>query len=173
MSHYGIRPINRSCGSYGPGHQMHWIQAKKSWEGEQPMIDVSIVVHHDGRVDLEGDELTLTMWNHDPDRLRDVVDYAGRGRAVWKPRFHVLALPGPSGYLFNLAALDQRTPCHPGARQARESPPRISSRGQSGKTTASRCLGGASLPQMWWRARNKGSCAGTAQDRRQRRRPPR
>jgi hypothetical protein len=82
------------------------------------MIDVSIVVHHDGRVDLEGDELTLTMWNHDPDRLRDVVDYAGRGRAVWKPRFHVLALPGPSDYLFNLAALDQRTPCHPGARQA-------------------------------------------------------
>jgi hypothetical protein len=118
MSYYEIRPINRSCGSYGPGHQMHWIQAKKSWEDEQPMIDVSIVVHHDGRVDLEGDELTLTMWNHDPDRLRDVVDYAGRGRAVWKPRFHVLALPGPSGYLFNLAALDQRTPCHPGARQA-------------------------------------------------------
>jgi hypothetical protein len=50
---YGIRPVDRSCGSYGPGHQMHWIQAKKSWEDEQPMIDVSIMVHHDGRVDLE------------------------------------------------------------------------------------------------------------------------
>jgi hypothetical protein len=59
---------------------MHWIQAKKSWEDEQPMIDVSIMVHHDGRVDLEGNELKLTMWNHDPDRLRDAVDYAGRGR---------------------------------------------------------------------------------------------
>jgi hypothetical protein len=97
---------------------MHWIQAKKSWEDEQPMIDVSIVVHLDGRIDLEGDDLKVTMWNHDPHRLRDAVDYAGRGRAVWKPRFHVLAVPGPFGYLFNLAALDQRMPCHPSARQA-------------------------------------------------------
>ena len=44
--------------------------------------------------------------------------YRGRGRAVWKPRFHVLAVPAPSGYLFSLAVLDKRTPCHPGARQA-------------------------------------------------------
>ena len=39
--------------------------------------------------------------------------YRGRGRAVWKPRFHVLAVPAPSGYLFSLAVLDKRTPCHP------------------------------------------------------------
>jgi hypothetical protein len=32
MSHYGIRAIDRTCGSYGPGHQVHWIQAKKSAE---------------------------------------------------------------------------------------------------------------------------------------------
>jgi hypothetical protein len=113
MSHSRIRPINRSCGSYGPGHQVHWIQAKKSAD-EGPVIHVSVVVHDDGRVGVEGHELKLTMWNHDPDRLRDAVDYGGR--AVWKPRFHVLAVPGPSGYLFNLAALHQRTPCHPGAR---------------------------------------------------------
>ncbi len=25
-------PRNRSCGSYGPGHLTHWIQAKKSHE---------------------------------------------------------------------------------------------------------------------------------------------
>jgi hypothetical protein len=92
MSHYGIRPVDRSCGSYGPGHQVHWIQAKKSAEDEQPVIEVSIVVHHDGRVEIEGDELKLTMWNHEPDRLRDAVDYCRR--AVWKPRFHVLAVPG-------------------------------------------------------------------------------
>ena len=112
---YGIRPVDRSCGSYGPGHQMHWIQAKKSAE-EGPLIHVSVVFNNDGRVDLEGHELKLTMWNHDADRLRDAVNYCGR--AVWKPRFHVLAVPGPSGYLFSLAALDQRRPCHPGARWA-------------------------------------------------------
>ena len=116
MSHYGIRPIDRSCGSYGPGHQVHWIQAKKSAE-QQPVIHVSVVFHDDGCVDIDGDGLELTMWNHDADRLRDAVG-PGRGRAVWKPRFHVLAVPRPSGYLFSLATLDERTPCHPGARQA-------------------------------------------------------
>src|SRR5271166_2301830 len=120
------------------------------------MIDVSIVVHLDGRIDLEGDELKLAMWNHDPDRLRDAVNYAGRGRAVWKPRFHVLAVPGPSGYLFNLAALDQRTPCHTGARQAPgESTPDFLVRAMREVHGFSRCLGGAWLPQMRWRARNK------------------
>ena len=49
------------------------------------------------------------MWNHDPDRLREAVNYCGR--AVWKPRFHVLAVPGPSGYLFSMATSDNRTPC--------------------------------------------------------------
>jgi hypothetical protein len=38
MSHYGIRPVDRSCGSYGPGHQVHWIQAKKSVENPQPVV---------------------------------------------------------------------------------------------------------------------------------------
>jgi hypothetical protein len=118
MSHYGIRPVDRSCGSYGLGHRVHWIQAKKSAESPQPVIQVSVVVHDDGRVDLEGHQLKATMWNHDPGRLREAMDYPGPSRAVWKPRFHVLAVPGPHGYLFSLAASDQRTPCHPGTRQA-------------------------------------------------------
>ena len=113
MSHYGIRAIDRTCGSYSPGHQMHWIQAKKSWEDGQPTIDVSVVVHNDGRIDLEGDELQVTMWNHDPERLRDVVECRGCGRAVWKPRFHVLAVPGPSGCLLSLGILGRTNtvPC--------------------------------------------------------------
>lgn len=116
MSYNQIRPVDRSCGSYGPGHQVHWIQAKNS-AAEQPVIGVSIVVHRDGRVDLEGPQLKVTLWNHDPHRLRDAVGQRGRGRAVWKPGFHLLAVRGHSGYVFNLAALDQRTPCHPSARQ--------------------------------------------------------
>jgi hypothetical protein len=130
MSYYGIRPINRSCGSYGPGHQMHWIQAKKSWEDEQPMIDVSIVVHHDGRVDLEGYELTLTMWNHDPDRLCDVVDYAGvavrygsRDSTCW------LCLGPPVTYSTWQRWTNERHAI-PVRDRPRESPPRIFSSGQ-------------------------------------------
>jgi hypothetical protein len=50
---------NRSCGSYGPGHLMHWIQGKKSHEDGQPVIKVKVVaVHDDGRVEIEGDECT-------------------------------------------------------------------------------------------------------------------
>jgi hypothetical protein len=78
MSHYGIRPVDRSCGSYVPGHQVHWIQAKKSWKDGQPIIHVSVLVHDDGRVDLEGHKLKATMWNHDPGRLRDAMDNVAR-----------------------------------------------------------------------------------------------
>ena len=79
------------------------------------MIGVSIVVHDDGRVDIQGDELKLAMWNHDPDRLQSAWDQWGR--AVWKPRYHVLSLSGLSGHLFNLAALDARKPCKRDALQ--------------------------------------------------------
>ena len=67
MSYYGIRPVDRSCGSYGPGHLLHWIQGKKSHEDGQPIIKVKVVaVHDDGHVEIEGDDLKLTLWYHDP-----------------------------------------------------------------------------------------------------------
>jgi len=67
MSYYEIRPINRFCGSYGPGHLLHWIQGKKSHEDGQPIINVKVVaVHDDGFVEVEGHELKLRLWYHDP-----------------------------------------------------------------------------------------------------------
>ena len=128
MSYYGIRPANRSYGSYGPGHQMHWIQAKNSWE-EGPEISVSkFVVHEDGLVDLEGYELKLTMWNHDPDRLRDAVHYRGRGHgsrdsACWR------CLGPPITYSTWQPWTNERRAI-PVRDRPRESPPRISSREQ-------------------------------------------
>ena len=126
MPYNEIRAINRSCRSYRPGHQVHWIRAqvhwiraKKSVEEEQPVIDVTVVVHDDGRVDIQADDLNLTAWNHDPQRLQSAVDYWGR--AVWKPRYHALSLPGLFGYVFNLAPRHERTPCKPSALSA--SPP--------------------------------------------------
>jgi hypothetical protein len=114
MSNYGIRPINRSCGSYGPGHQMHWIQAKKSHEDGQPIHKVRIVaVHDDGQVEIEGHDLKLTLWYHDPDQLRSALRFGGY--AEWKPQFHVLDVI--SGGSFNLAALDRVEPCVPPIRR--------------------------------------------------------
>ena len=39
MPYNEIHTIDRSCKSYRFGHQVHWIQAKKSVEEEQPVIE--------------------------------------------------------------------------------------------------------------------------------------
>ena len=94
MSHGNIRRIPRSCVSYRPGHQVHWI-AKKAHE-PQPEITVVVTVHNDGRVELDGDDLHLSLWNHDPAWLRSVLDQA-RHHGLWKPRFHALFAPRHGG----------------------------------------------------------------------------
>jgi hypothetical protein len=141
MSHKEIRPVDRSCKSYRPGHQVNWMQAGKAVQEEQPVIDVSIVIHDDGRVDLEGDELHVTMWHHDPDRLQSAWDYWGGG--VWKPRYHVVSLPGLFRHVVNLAARDGRTPCTPGVYYGRfarrDRGPLLACCGQRANITASHC----------------------------------
>jgi hypothetical protein len=113
-------PGNRSCGSYGPGHLMHWIQAKKSYEDGQPIIKVKVTaVHDDGRAEIEGDDVKLTLWYHDPDHLRSALCLGGR--AEWRPKYHVLYVI--SGGSFNLDRLR---------------PPGSSSNGRCGRTTATR-----------------------------------
>ena len=61
MSHGNIRQIPRSCVSYHPGHQVHWIHAKKAHE-PQPEIVVVVTVLGDGHVELDGDDLHLSLW---------------------------------------------------------------------------------------------------------------
>jgi hypothetical protein len=106
-------PRNSSCGSYGPGHLMHWIQGKKSHEDGQPIIRLKVVaVHDDGGVEIEGDDLILTLWYHDPGDLRSALRYGGR--AEWKPKYHVLYVISSGS--FNLAPLDKVEPCKPPIR---------------------------------------------------------
>jgi hypothetical protein len=105
----GVLPVDHSCTSYGPGHQPHFIQCRKSWEDGQPLFDVTVVVHDDGRVDLHGEDLDVAMWNHDPARLQCAAD--SWGLAVWKPRLHVLSVPGEFGYVFSLAPAEDHPPC--------------------------------------------------------------
>ncbi len=107
-------PQNRSCGSYGPGHLLHWIQGKKSHEPGQPIVRVNVdAVHDDGRVDIEGDDLKLTLWYHNPDHLRSALIFGGR--AEWKPEYHVLYVISSGS--FNLATLDGVKPCVPAIRR--------------------------------------------------------
>jgi hypothetical protein len=109
-------PRNRSCGSDGPGHLMHWIQGKKSHKDGQPIIKVKVVaVHDDGRVEIEGDDLKLTLWYHDPDHLRSALCLGGR--AEWKPKHEVLYVI--SSGLFNLATRNKVEPCNRPIRRRR------------------------------------------------------
>ncbi len=66
-------------------------------------------VHDNGQVEIEGDDLKLTLWYHDPDRLRSALCFGGR--AVWKPKYHVLYVISSGS--FNLATLDKVAPCRP------------------------------------------------------------
>jgi hypothetical protein len=87
---------------------MLWIQAKKSHEDRQPIHTVRIVaVHDDGQVEIEGHDLKLMLWYHDPDRLRSVL--RNGGYAKWKPQYHVLYVISSGS--FNLATVDKLEPC--------------------------------------------------------------
>jgi hypothetical protein len=69
--------------------------------------------HTDGRVEIEGDDLKLTLWYHDPDHLRSALCFGGR--AEWKPKYHVLYVISSGS--FNLATLNKVEPCKPPIRR--------------------------------------------------------
>jgi hypothetical protein len=48
---------NRFCGLYGPGHLVHWIQAKKSHKDDQPVVKVTVPMRwlHDRDAAPDGD----------------------------------------------------------------------------------------------------------------------
>lgn len=131
---------DRVCGFYRPGHQMHWIQGKKSHEDGQPIIKVKVVaVHDDGRVDIQGDDLELTLWYHDPVHLRSALRVGGY--AEWKPKYHVLYVISSGS--FNLATLDQVEPCKPPIRRRPQETVR------QYIERAMRDYGGYTVPQCW------------------------
>jgi hypothetical protein len=119
---------------------VHWIQRKKAHEEAQPIIKVKVVaVHDDGKVEIEGDDLKLTLWYHDADSLRSALCFGGY--AEWKPKYHVLY--AISGRPFNLATLDRVEPCRPPIqRQPNETVRQYIER-------AMRDYGGLTVPQRW------------------------
>jgi hypothetical protein len=113
-----VLPMGRSCRSDRIGHWVHWIQGLRSAE-TTVVIRVSVAVHPSGLVQLRGDGLPLECWNHTPGAIPASLprnpDHAG---VWWRPEWHVLSFSAHGGGLFSLAPLDNRAPCHPGARQA-------------------------------------------------------
>jgi len=121
-------PRPTSCGSYRPGHEVHWIQASKTWN-EPGLLEFARVVSAVGAlVTVEvGDELRR-YYNHDAARLEAIARSYG-GRAVIYARWRALAIPGPTrssvfgledsqvhnesggSYLFYLATEESWKPC--------------------------------------------------------------
>ena len=64
-------------------------------------------------VEIEGHDLKLTLWYHDPDHLRSALCFDSH--AEWKPKYHVLDVISSGS--FNLAALDRVEPCVPPIRR--------------------------------------------------------
>jgi len=59
------------------------LRAKKAHE-PQPEIAIVVTVHHDGNVELDGDDLHLSLWHHGPAWLQSVLGQAGH-HGLWKP----------------------------------------------------------------------------------------
>ncbi|HME78733.1 MAG TPA: hypothetical protein VKI00_24695 [Mycobacterium sp.] len=104
------------CSSYGPGHQIRWIHFNHSMREPSVIIPVTASVDNDGLVHIEGDDLSLVRWNHRPALVRAALQRFG-GRADWKPRWYLLAVPtesfmGSARSVFSLVALDEQRDCH-------------------------------------------------------------
>ena len=112
---WDLSGTDRQCDLYRPGHQIHWIHFNHSMREPSVVIPVTAVVDDDGLVHIEGDDVSLVRWNHRPALLRATLDRFD-GRADWKPRWHLLAVPteafmGSARSVFNLAARDERREC--------------------------------------------------------------
>jgi hypothetical protein len=112
---WDLSGTDNRCQSYGPGHLIHWIHFNHSMREPSAVIPVTAEVDEDGLVHIEGDDVSLVRWNHRPALLRDALHRFG-GRAVWKPRWYILAVPeeaffGGARSVFNLAAPDERREC--------------------------------------------------------------
>ena len=103
------------CGMYSPGHEIHWIHFNKATCEPGDRIPVTARVDDDGLVHIEGDDLSLVRWHHRPDAVRTALQRFD-GMALWKPRWHLLAVPtesmmGSARSVFNMATLEQRQDC--------------------------------------------------------------
>ena len=105
----------RCCGSYQPGHDVHWIQ----WHnGSQDTVNLPrsgrlIDVDDAGNVVIEVDGTVLRLWNHDPERLRILVAH-NDGAILYQSRWDLLYTAADRGrYVFCVCPEDSpdRLPC--------------------------------------------------------------
>lgn len=65
-----IQP-RKNCHLFLPGHRVHWIQARKSWEDDinLPLPGRLVSTSEDGSVVIEVNGRQLRLWNHEAERI--------------------------------------------------------------------------------------------------------
>ena len=99
-----VPPVS-TCGAYRVGHDVHFIQARLSRESGPGVPRTVVAVADDGTITFT---VGAAVWNHDPERLRSVLDR--HGREVRLCSRGVLRVPNGHGdYCFSVAA--EADPC--------------------------------------------------------------
>jgi hypothetical protein len=93
------------CGSYWPGHVVHWIPGLHAANDPDPDTEQGRIVRveQDGIVVLEFDGVEVTLWNHEPERLQ-VAARRNEGRVQLQRRWSILSTASKDGrYFFSVA----------------------------------------------------------------------
>jgi hypothetical protein len=112
---WNLSGTDKQCSSYGGGHWVHWLQHKLSVREPAPAIPVRAAVDDRGVILVEGDGLSLEMWNHRPALVRAALRRS-TGVARWKPHWHLLVVPtgdpvDGAANVFDLVAGGRRHEC--------------------------------------------------------------
>lgn len=96
------------CGSYRPGHLVHYIQVNLASRTEGTSVWIGDIAEDSIQVEVDGDPATWRL--HDPDRLRGAVERAGVPMA--RLYGHGLLVVG-SAVFYPARELHDWTPCDP------------------------------------------------------------
>ena len=100
-------PNGITCGAYTPGHDMHFTQARLCWEAGPGVPNQIEQVDDDGTIHLADG---TTLWNHDPERLRLILERYGPD--VFVASHGVVRVPNETGS-FMICVAQAPDPCRP------------------------------------------------------------
>lgn len=114
-------PRPKCCGLYLPGHEVHWIQAHHSSDPEEtrPVPCRVLEVRDNGTVVIDLFGKRLELWNHDPGRLRALVEARG-AEGSYQEHWRVLRIPSKQGAYY----VDVTPALNPERRRCPPEPPR-------------------------------------------------
>ena len=94
------------CDSYRTGHSVHYIQAFRSAPDPGAACNV-LSVGDDGVITLS--DALGSVWHHDPAALRRALDNAGGTAVIYKAKWSVLIVQGPTTERRLLFSVSKRT----------------------------------------------------------------